>query len=162
MFFTNLEFEIAKIAEVNPDNTPRNRPHGYWKSNEKIMYSPKITTKPKTNSNFFMEVLLNNGSNNAVHKELVANPTRLTETFETRADSKKATQWMATINPMPIRFMNCFPETLKFSRIKSITIPIPSADNSPRKKTISYAGIATSFPRIPEKPQRKTMKCNLK
>ena len=162
MFFTILEFRIANMAEVKPDNTPRKRPNGYWKSNEKIMYSPKITTRPKINSNFFTEVLLNNGSNIAVHKELVANPTRLTDTFDTRADSKKASQWMATINPIPIRLINCFRETLKLSRIMSMTIPIPRADNMPLKKTISYAGISISFPRIPEKPQRKTMKCNLK
>ena len=36
MFFTILELSVANIAEVNPDNTPRNRPHGYWKSNEKM------------------------------------------------------------------------------------------------------------------------------
>ena len=111
MFFTILEFSIANIAEVNPDNTPRNRPNGYWKSNEKIMYNPKITTKPKIISNFFIEVLLNNGSNTAVHNELVAKPTRLTETFDTRADSKNASQWMATINPMTIRLTNCLGDT---------------------------------------------------
>src|SRR6187455_103484 len=129
MVFTILEFSVANIAEVNPDNTPSNRPNGYWKSNEKMMYSPKITTKPKINSNFFTELLLNNGSSTAVHSEFVANPTRLTETFDTRADSKKANQWMATINPMPRRWINCLLDTVNFSPINSMTIPIPSADN---------------------------------
>ena len=46
------------------------------------MYNPKITTKPKINSNFFIDVRLNNGSSKAVHKEFVAKPTRLTDTLE--------------------------------------------------------------------------------
>ena len=56
--------------------------------------------------NFLKGVLLNIGSSTAVQSELVANPTRLTETFETRAASKNATQCTPTMQPMSNRLMS--------------------------------------------------------
>src|SRR5688572_12118989 len=97
--FTSLELKTPNNADVNPATTPRKRPYLYWKSNEKMMYKPTSTIRPKTSSYFFSLVLLNQGSSKAAHSELVANPTRLTETLATLADPKNASQCRATMHP---------------------------------------------------------------
>src|SRR6187549_1235253 len=105
-YLTILELNTENNAEVNPATTPRKSPSLYWKSKEKITYKPNNTTRPSINSNFFTRVLLNQGSSSAAHREFVANPTRLTETFAILADPKNATQWKATMKPMRISLIN--------------------------------------------------------
>src|SRR5688500_15562811 len=90
--FTIFEFRTENSADVKPDTIPRNNPNLYWKSNENMMYSPDSTRTPITISYFLNRVLLNQGSSRAVHKEFVAKPTRLTDTFDTRPETKKEIQ----------------------------------------------------------------------
>src|SRR5687768_14549478 len=100
--FTIRELKTEKSAEVKPAKTPRNKPSLYSKSNEKMIYNPSSTTRPSSTSYFLICVLLNHGSSNAAQSELVAKPTRLTDTFETLAEPKNAIQWKETIKPMAI------------------------------------------------------------
>src|SRR5688572_22545335 len=90
--FTILELKTENKAEVKPASMPSSNPSLYSKSKEKIMYRPAMTISPSNSSYFFIRLLLNQGSRSAAQSELVANPTRLTDTFDTRADPKKASQ----------------------------------------------------------------------
>src|ERR1041385_6694512 len=103
---TISELITPNIATVTPESMPRNKPEGYWKSNEKIMYSPTMTTTPRKTSTTCIRLFLTSGSSKAAHREQVANPTSAVEGFEILTARKNVSQCAPTTRPVRKSFVD--------------------------------------------------------
>src|SRR5579863_2514635 len=145
---------LAKTALVKPAMIPL----VYCDSNLKMIRIPVMIKIPAIISSLDTRFLLISGSKIAVNKVIDERQTRLTETVDNLMERKNNIQWPPTSAPVVTSLKKVFRLTRKAVLLKLKYRNKETEAISTRYQTNGTAEMVISLPRIPVKPQMKTVK----